>query len=281
MKDKSFEILSRNLKIDFFIIGKSFKVYNGRVFYSVFVSESIVGFRFGEFSFTRVRSKSKKKLFYFHMGQKVHSKGFRFGQNTTIFISKGKLYPFRFLNNEKLVGFNNLNNKTSYGDFQQKHLQIKKIISFFFRINQLYINNISLLQTISGLFIFIEFYKCRDSKWVLQNNKFKVFISLIKKHFEILFNNSIPIFFFITELTAYNNLSLPFSSQALRFKGGQDLFRCLYLIQFFPLSKSLAYIIAKSLEQNANQQNVLSFLKTVLDFIFYTSSFQYNQLKLG
>jgi len=59
MKSKSFEIISRNIKIDFFIIGKSFKVYNGRVFHSVFVSESIVGFRFGEFSFTRVSSKKK------------------------------------------------------------------------------------------------------------------------------------------------------------------------------------------------------------------------------
>ena len=90
------------------------------------------------------------------MGQKVHSKGFRFGQNSSVvFISKGKLYPFRFLNNEKLVGFNDLTNTTLYGDFQQKHLLIKKIVSFFFRINQLYINKISFLQKIYGLFFFI------------------------------------------------------------------------------------------------------------------------------
>ena len=59
MNNKAFEIISRNVKIDFFIIGKSFKVYNGRIFNSIFVSEAIVGFRFGEFSFTRVSSKKK------------------------------------------------------------------------------------------------------------------------------------------------------------------------------------------------------------------------------
>ena len=203
------------------------------------------------------------------MGQKVHSKGFRFGQNSSVvFISKGKLYPFRFLNNEKLVGFNDLTNTTLYGDFQQKHLLIKKIVSFFFRINQLYINNISLLQTISGLFVFIEFYRCKDSTWIIQKNKFKFFISLIKKHLEIIFNNSIPVFFLIAELTTSTSVSLPFSAQAMRFKGGQDLFRCLYLIQFFPLSRSLSLIVAKCLEQSANQQIVISFLKTILDFLF-------------
>jgi small subunit ribosomal protein S19 len=44
-----------------FLIGKKIQVYNGKFFIPFFVREEMVGHKFGEFIFTRLRHIYKKK----------------------------------------------------------------------------------------------------------------------------------------------------------------------------------------------------------------------------
>lgn len=57
---------SRNSVILKEFIGLHFKVYNGKRFFNVFITEQLVGFKFGEYSYTRKLSKNihlaKKKI---------------------------------------------------------------------------------------------------------------------------------------------------------------------------------------------------------------------------
>lgn len=59
-------IISRNSEIVPNFIGLTFNVYNGKLYSEITVNESMVGHKFGEFSFTRAKfvfkKKDKKKL---------------------------------------------------------------------------------------------------------------------------------------------------------------------------------------------------------------------------
>ena len=61
-------IFSRNSTILKEFVGLHFKVYNGCRFFNVFVTEQLIGYKFGEFSYTRrlshnihINKKKKKK----------------------------------------------------------------------------------------------------------------------------------------------------------------------------------------------------------------------------
>lgn len=49
----SFKIYNRSSQISPEFIGKNFDIYNGKKFINVFITEDMVGHRFGEFSPTR------------------------------------------------------------------------------------------------------------------------------------------------------------------------------------------------------------------------------------
>ena len=52
-KDKPIKTWARSSQIPPDFVGKYFQVYNGRLFIDVFITEDMVGHRFGEFSPTR------------------------------------------------------------------------------------------------------------------------------------------------------------------------------------------------------------------------------------
>lgn len=56
------QIWCRNSIIPYFLIGKIVFVYNGKKFVKITVSRESVGFKFGEFSKTRLFNKRKKKV---------------------------------------------------------------------------------------------------------------------------------------------------------------------------------------------------------------------------
>lgn len=64
---RDFRIWARNSIVPKFLVGKSVFVHNGKQFIKTFISREKVGFKFGEFSFTRkhtkkeVKAKTKKK----------------------------------------------------------------------------------------------------------------------------------------------------------------------------------------------------------------------------
>jgi small subunit ribosomal protein S19 len=59
--NKQILIYNRNLTIPFFLLGKSVFIHNGKEFIKTFVSRDKIGFKFGEFSYTRkIGIKSKK-----------------------------------------------------------------------------------------------------------------------------------------------------------------------------------------------------------------------------
>lgn len=58
---KILKTTSRNSVILPFLIGKKIQVYNGKFFIPFFVREEMVGHKFGEFIFTRLRHIYKKK----------------------------------------------------------------------------------------------------------------------------------------------------------------------------------------------------------------------------
>ena len=52
---------SRNTVILPYMVGKNIKIYNGKRFHSLKIIKEMIGFKLGEFSFTRLRHKYKKK----------------------------------------------------------------------------------------------------------------------------------------------------------------------------------------------------------------------------
>jgi len=54
------KIYKKNLYIGLDDLGKKFLVYNGKSFYKLIISKEMVGYRFGEFVFTRKFFKFKK-----------------------------------------------------------------------------------------------------------------------------------------------------------------------------------------------------------------------------
>jgi ribosomal protein S19 len=55
------KIYSRQFIIPSFLIGKSVKIYNGINFIKIYISRDKIGFKFGDFVFTRKKSTYKKK----------------------------------------------------------------------------------------------------------------------------------------------------------------------------------------------------------------------------
>ena len=53
------KIWSRNSVIPFFLIDKTVIVHNGKIFKKLYISREKVGFKFGEFIFTKIRPKAK------------------------------------------------------------------------------------------------------------------------------------------------------------------------------------------------------------------------------
>jgi len=61
---KKVKVWSRNSVIPSALINKQVLVHNGKAFKSVFITREKVGFKFGEFSFTRTKgTKKTKKVF--------------------------------------------------------------------------------------------------------------------------------------------------------------------------------------------------------------------------
>jgi small subunit ribosomal protein S19 len=62
---KNLKIWSRSSSIPFFLLGKIVFVYNGKDFKKIFITREKIGYKFGEFSFTRklgLRKKIKKSI---------------------------------------------------------------------------------------------------------------------------------------------------------------------------------------------------------------------------
>jgi small subunit ribosomal protein S19 len=58
---KNMNIISRNSEILPIHLGLSFNIYNGKTYSEIIVTERMIGFKFGEFSFTRAKFIFKKK----------------------------------------------------------------------------------------------------------------------------------------------------------------------------------------------------------------------------
>jgi small subunit ribosomal protein S19 len=56
------KIWSRNSVIPFSFVGQKFLVYNGKEFKKIYISREKVGYKFGDFSFTRKFTKKIKLL---------------------------------------------------------------------------------------------------------------------------------------------------------------------------------------------------------------------------
>ena len=54
--------ISRNSEIIPKFLGSTFKVYNGKKYIDLIVTENMIGHKFGEFSFTRANFTFKKKI---------------------------------------------------------------------------------------------------------------------------------------------------------------------------------------------------------------------------
>jgi len=60
-KKQHIYLITRNSEILPKFVGLTFKIHNGKTFKEVIVSDSMVGYKFGEFVFTRARFSFKKK----------------------------------------------------------------------------------------------------------------------------------------------------------------------------------------------------------------------------
>lgn len=61
-QDSKLKICNRNIVISQNLIGGTFHVYNGKYFKNVKITREKVGFKFGEFSFTKnLRNRNKEK----------------------------------------------------------------------------------------------------------------------------------------------------------------------------------------------------------------------------
>jgi len=57
----SFKIWSRRSVIPFFLLGKIAQVHNGKVFKKILITREKIGYKFGDFSFTRNFFRKSKK----------------------------------------------------------------------------------------------------------------------------------------------------------------------------------------------------------------------------
>lgn len=55
------QVASRNSEITPNLIGETFKIYSGKTYKEIVVTEEMIGHKFGEFVFTRVKFVFKKK----------------------------------------------------------------------------------------------------------------------------------------------------------------------------------------------------------------------------
>lgn len=62
VKHKQIKIYERNSVITSDFLDKKVKIYNGKIFISVFIDDSKLGFKFGEFAYTRKRCIHKSKV---------------------------------------------------------------------------------------------------------------------------------------------------------------------------------------------------------------------------
>ena len=63
-KSKNIKIIERNSVITSEFLNKKVSIYNGKVFINVFIDKNKIGYKFGEFAYTRkipIHKKSKKK----------------------------------------------------------------------------------------------------------------------------------------------------------------------------------------------------------------------------
>ena len=60
-KKKKFFIFQRNSIIDPIFLGTKVAIYNGKIFINIFIDENKIGYKFGEFAFTRKKCVHKKK----------------------------------------------------------------------------------------------------------------------------------------------------------------------------------------------------------------------------
>lgn len=59
--DKTIKVMSKNSKIINSFIGLTFNIYTGKTFLKLEITKEMVGYKFGEFIFTRIHSPPKKK----------------------------------------------------------------------------------------------------------------------------------------------------------------------------------------------------------------------------
>jgi len=60
-KDKILKIMNKNSVIINNFVGLSFNIYTGKTFFKLEITKEMVGYKFGEFTFTRIHSPPKKK----------------------------------------------------------------------------------------------------------------------------------------------------------------------------------------------------------------------------
>lgn len=58
---KRIEIWSRQSSIPAFLLNKTVFVHNGKTFKKIFITREKLGYKFGEFAFTKVKAKKKEK----------------------------------------------------------------------------------------------------------------------------------------------------------------------------------------------------------------------------
>ena len=61
-RDKKFKTRDRSSVIDQSFLGSKFSIYNGKNFINVFIDQNKIGYKLGEFSFTRKKCIHKKKI---------------------------------------------------------------------------------------------------------------------------------------------------------------------------------------------------------------------------
>jgi ribosomal protein S19 len=63
LKKRNISIWERNSTIPFYLVGKSVFIHNGKSFFKIFISREKVGFKFGEFVYTKKHTpKPPKKV---------------------------------------------------------------------------------------------------------------------------------------------------------------------------------------------------------------------------
>lgn len=61
LNQKNIEIWNRNSTVPYFLVGKHVFIHNGKEFIKTFISREKVGFKFGEFAYTKKHTKKVEK----------------------------------------------------------------------------------------------------------------------------------------------------------------------------------------------------------------------------